>query len=713
MSPDKLPDQTGCDREPIHIPGSIQPHGMLLIAEISTGQIVGGAGYLEPHFGDNWHAQHIDALLQIGALSIAKRATRADEIILGKCFIGDKSFDLLGHMLNQYLLIEIEPALQSNLTPEQSLSGLEAIAYAFENASDSQALFQKAAAVFRELTGFDRVMIYQFLDDASGVVVAEDRNDVYSPFLNHHFPASDIPKQARALYLRNRVRVIPDASYQPQPLRWYGAALDNLDMSDVALRSVSPVHLQYLRNMGVAASASVSIIKDGMLWGLIACHNAEPLAMPFATRAAARALAASFARQMKAKDEAENARERLRLRSHEDRLVEELLINSSLEERFAASADNLRRMMIADGFAVVANGKLETSSGASPELADLLAIIELTQSKLKDGLFYSHEFGRRKDTPQHIMPLASGVAVLKLYLDDDVYLIWSRAEKVQIVEWAGNPHKDISSSPSVPLTPRASFAAWTEKVRGRSRPWNFNKIDAMHRVGRVIQEAYQRRRIDRLNSDLHRTVEQKDKLLEQKDFLMKEINHRVQNSLQLVSTFLGMQMREISDPNIIQYLTDARSRIAAVALVHRRLYADNYVGSVDLARYLEELSNELFQSMGQEWKSQHTSRLSHVLINADRAINIGLVYCELVTNANKYAYDGVPGPTEVILDEHFNQARLIVADNGGGKTRSRIGFGSRMLNAIVVGLGGELEEMNNNPGLKVVVTIPIEIERAS
>jgi len=709
MSPDNLPDQTGCDREPIHIPGSIQPHGMLLIAEISTGLIVGGAGQLETYFGDRWHGQHIDTLLQLDALSIARNAPRADEIILGKRIVGEKSFDLLGHILDQYLLIEIEPALEANITPEQSLSGLEAIAYAFENAPDTQALFGKAVAVFRTLTGFDRVMIYQFLDDASGVVVAEDRNDVYPSFLNHHFPASDIPRQARALYLRNRVRVIPNSSYEPQPLKWYGASVEHLDLSDVALRSVSPIHLQYLRNMGVGASASVSIIKDGVLWGLIACHNATPMVMPFAIRAVARALAASLARQMKAKDEAENARERLRLRSHEDRLVEALLINSSLEERFSASADNLRKMMIADGFAVVANGRLDAQSGTSPDIADLNTIIQLTENKLKDGLFYSYEFGRNKSLPSHIVPLASGIAVLKLYLDDDVFLIWSRAEKVQIVEWAGNPHKDAESSSAQPLTPRASFEAWTEEVRGRSRYWNFNKIDAMHRVGRVISEAYQRRRIDRLNRELQRTVEQKDKLLEQKDFLMKEINHRVQNSLQLVSTFLGMQMREITDPTVIQYLTDARSRIAAVALVHRRLYSDNYVGSVDLARYLEELSNELFQSMGEEWRSRHTSKLSHVLINADRAINIGLVYSELVTNANKYAYDGAPGPTEVILDQHLNQARLIVADNGGGKTRDRSGFGSKMLNAIVIGLGGELEELNNNPGLKVVVTVPIEL----
>jgi len=710
MSPDSPLDQTACDREPIHIPGSIQPHGMLLIAELQSGLIVGGAGQLEAYFGEVWHGQNLDDLLQFDALALAAEAPRADEIILGKLIIGEETFDLLGHILNEYLLVEIEPALHSFVTPEQSLSGLEAVAYQFEAAPDIRTLFQKAVLAFRKLTGFDRVMIYQFLEDASGVVVAEDGNDNYPSFLNHHFPASDIPKQARSLYLRNRVRVIPDSSYVPAPLRWYGEEPQQpLDLSDVALRSVSPIHLQYLQNMGVGASASVSIIKDGVLWGLIACHNVAPHAMPFATRASARALAASLARQMKSKDEAENARERLRLRSHEDRLVEALLINAPLEERLAETADNLRQMMLADGFAVVSNGKLAARSGASPDISDLRIILDLVHNGFKDGLFHSHEMGRHKDLPQHIIPIASGIAVLKLHLDEDVFLIWSRAEKVQIVEWAGNPHKDTSGSASTPLTPRASFEAWSEEVHGRSRYWNFNKIDAMHRISRVIHEAYQRRRIDKLNRELQRTLEQQDKLLEQKDFLMKEINHRVQNSLQLVSTFLGMQMRETDDPLITQYLTDARSRIAAVALVHRRLYSDSYVGSVDLARYLDELSNELFQSMGEEWRSRHTSRLSHVLINADRAINIGLVYSELVTNANKYAYDGAPGPTWVTLDQHFNQARLIVADNGTGKTRSRVGFGSKMLNAIVLGLGGEMEELNNDPGLKVVVTVPIEL----
>ena len=701
-------DQTACDREPIHSPGSIQPHGLLFVVERATGRVIGGAGAIEVHFGGNWLGRPIDDLLTFDVIASIEKAPRTNEIIVGKHEVDGEVHDVLGHIVGDIILIELEPAQSSQLTPEQSLSNLDAIAKRFETSPDTSALFEIAATAFRELTGFDRTMIYQFTEDASGVVIAEDRNEVFPPFLNHHFPASDIPRQARALYLRNRVRAIPDATYLPAPLRWSRGEDQTVDLSDVALRSVSPVHLQYLRNMGVRASASVSIIKDGVLWGLIACHNATPLRMPFAVRAAAMALASSLARQIKAKDEAENARERLTLRAHEDRLIETLQLSAPVRELLIQAAPNLREMMASDGFAALSGEVLVARSGMVPELDELRTIIKISEPRLGDGMFHCHAFGRLSDLPAHLVAVASGLAMLKLPLQENLFLIWLRAEKAQVVEWAGNPHKELTGSTAASLSPRASFAAWSEEVRGCSNIWNNNHIDAIHRVGRVISESFQRERIARLNQELQKTLEQKDELLKQKDFLMREINHRVQNSLQLVSTFLKMQARESDDMSVVEQLTDARSRISAVALVHRRLYSDNYVGAVDLARYLSDLSKELFLSMGEEWRSCHSSSFSPVLMDADRAINVGLIFAELITNANKYAYGGGPGPTSAVLDHHLNDIRLTIADRGTGKTRLTTGFGSKMLDAIVVGLGGELQETSNNPGLKTIVTIPVQ-----
>jgi light-regulated signal transduction histidine kinase (bacteriophytochrome) len=194
------------------------------------------------------------------------------------------------------------------------LAGLDAAGSSFERAVDLRELCDRAAAAFRELTGFDRVMIYRFLDDDSGVVLAEARSAELGSFLNHHFPASDIPAQARSLYVRSRVRVIPDVGYEPAPLRPPGAACSRLDLGDIALRSVSPVHIQYLKNMGVAASASISIVKDGVLWGLIACHHHAPRQISYETRMTCRTLAGGLARQIRAKEEAGTYRKRSRSR---------------------------------------------------------------------------------------------------------------------------------------------------------------------------------------------------------------------------------------------------------------------------------------------------------------------------------------------------------------------------------------------------------------
>ena len=154
-------------------------------------------------------------------------------------------------------------------------------------ADDVQAACQAAARAVREISGYDRVMAYRFQPDWSGLVIAEARNDIYPTLLNHRFPESDIPNQARALYARNPIRVIPDASYEPAALR--PAAAEPLDMSACVLRSVSPVHLQYLRNMGVGASMSVSIMIDGVLWASLAAHSRTARHLSFEGREAVHA----------------------------------------------------------------------------------------------------------------------------------------------------------------------------------------------------------------------------------------------------------------------------------------------------------------------------------------------------------------------------------------------------------------------------------------
>lgn len=216
-------------------------------------------------------------------------------------------------------------------------------------------------------------------------------------------------------------------------------------------------------------------------------------------------------------------------------------------------------------------------------------------------------------------------------------------------------------------------------------------------------------RIRELNVELNATIKENENLLHQKDFLLKEVNHRVQNSLQLVAAFLRLQARSSKDETVRLQLEEADKRLNAVALVHRRLYRDDSMEVVDLSRYLNDLVGEMQTTMDPEWSRQFDLDLAPILITTDRAINLGLVLTELVINVQKYAYGGNAGPLSVRLEQHRNMLGLIVADRGGGKTTSSgSGFGARMLAALVARLGGHLDEEDNMPGLRTIVTTPIE-----
>jgi light-regulated signal transduction histidine kinase (bacteriophytochrome) len=706
-------DLTVCDREPIHIPGSIQPHGILLVADPETLTVTHAAGEPETLLGRaDWLGQTLAALLG------ARAAEEAERVVAQKTrgFLGylappfaARSFDAALHLASGRLVVELEPtfgdALSAALLPQ-----IEAAAAAFEKAPHLVALCQMAADEYRRLTGYGRVMIYRFLDDDAGVVVAESLADGEHSFLNHHFPASDIPKQARALYVRNLVRVIPNVNYVPAPIR-PDLPAHEFDMSDCILRSVSPVHLQYMKNMQVGASASISIVKDGVLWGLIACHNATPLAINAEVRAACRALAGGLSRQIKAREETDAYRERVRLRSLEDDIVALLSREGALDDALSNHLGELMRALGADGV-VVLRGEDFVSGGRCPEEKDARKLAAWALERSSDAVFATDRLIDHYELPQEARPLAAGLLAITLSASEPWIVLWFRAEVVETVNWAGNPHKNMTAGPGGTLNPRASFDAWSETVRGRARRWTLPEIEAAGRLRVAVTGVWQNRRLRDLNRRLMDTLDEKDLLLQQKEFLIGEVNHRVQNSLQLVSSFLALQARASDDPKLNAALDEARRRLSAVSIVHRRLYRTDQLDAVDAGRYAEELLTDLVSSMGVEWKPHIVRDLQPVMLPTDRAVGLGLVLTELVINANKYAYGGGPGPLRITLAEDRSTFRLIVEDRGVGRSGNRRGFGTRMIEALVNQLAGTLEYEDNNPGTLAVLIAPIELPRA-
>jgi chemotaxis family two-component system sensor kinase Cph1 len=699
---------TSCDREPIHIPGSIQPYGILLVTRRDDLLVRHVAGDVETRLGViDW----VDApLARLIGDDLASRLQAEQEHrggYLGRLTTASgEVLDASSYVSGPDLLIELEPTASIDASVPLVLGRLESIALAFERTTTLQRLCDRAALAFRELTSFDRVMIYQFLDDGAGRVLAEARRPDLHAFLHHHFPASDIPRQARALYLRNLTRVIPNATYQPAPLRPEWPALQPLDMSDSSLRSVSPIHLEYLRNMGVAASASISIVRDGALWGLVACHNETPRLMPYDVRVACRVLAGTLSRQIKGKEEAEGYRQRIRLRSFEDDIIELLSREGTLDDALSNHLDDVRRMLDSDGVAVLRGQEL-IMGGIHPEPGALRAMAQWALAEIEETVYATDRLEEAYAPAAKLHATASGVLALTLSADEPWIVLWLRVEQIEIVNWAGNPHKEANTGPDGQLTPRGSFEAWQETVRGRSRRWTLPELEAAGRLRRALLDVQQNRRLRDLNRQLTDILRDKDQLLEQKGFLIGEVNHRVQNSLQLVSSFLALQGRVTESEELRASLGEARRRISAVALVHRRLYRGDQLQVIDAARYIEELCSDTIISMGEEWAQHLSLNVAPVMIPTDRAVTVGLVLTELLININKYAYAGKPGPIEIHLTEERANLQLIVADRGGGKVSPRKGFGSRMMEGLVSQLGGALSYADNNPGLRAALVAPI------
>jgi two-component system, chemotaxis family, sensor kinase Cph1 len=704
-------DLTLCDREPIHIPGAIQPHGLMLVVDPATLTATHAAGDPGTRLGRAvWQGAPLRDLLGETAAAAARSVIETGEpAVLDRMAppFASEMFDARIHLAGRRLIVELEAAPPP--TP-WLLPQLEVAAAAFERTATLQQLFDRAAVEFRRFSGFDRVMIYRFLDDDAGVVVGEDLAPGQRPFLNHHFPASDIPKQARALYVRNLVRVIPDVSYMPAPVVPAWTEAEPLDMSDAFLRSVSPVHLQYLKNMGVAASASFSIVKDGVLWGLVACHHDTPRNIPGNLRIACRALAGGLARQIKAREETDAYRERVRLRSFEDDIVALLSREGSLDTAISNHLGEFMRMLDADGVAVLRGAELVMGGRCLPAAA-VRKLALWAVDKASAAVFSTERLGEAYQSAEALQPVAAGLLAMTLAPSEPWVILWLRAERVEVVNWAGNPHKNVEAGPAGMLNPRASFEAWSETVRGRSRRWTIPQVEAAERLRTAVISVWQNRRIRDLNRQLLKTLDEKELLIKQKEFLMGEVNHRVQNSLQLVSSFLALQARSSDDPALRTAIDEARRRLSAVSLVHRRLYRSDQLEVIDAARYIDELLADLILSIGEEWRPLIALDLHPVMVPTDRAVSIGLVLTELVINANKYAYGGGAGPLWITLSEDRDRFRLVVADEGIGRATGRKGFGSRMMDALVGQLSGAITFEDAKPGTRAILSAPIEDPR--
>lgn len=479
-----------CASEPIHIPGTIQPHGYLLILsqdlrilkisanlpaliEQSDSEIIGW------HLGELISEEEAARLADLptnGSLSPSRYACvslkRSDNLPV---------FDAVMHRSGEHFVLELEPRDDAGSKADDADYNQQMIQFsmALQRIQNLDLLYQYIVDEIQKLTGFARVKLYKFDESWNGSVVAEQKHAHMASYLGLSFPASDIPKQARLLYTKSYLRIIPNAAFSPVKITPDDLGEDGkpIDLSLSLLRSVSPVHLQYLQNMGVGASMSISVMQDGQLWGLIACHHDTPRRLNYPLRMTAELMTHTFSAMLASIQQANLKAERQTKQSYLEELQTALAPNASLfqtiENRYALALKAIN----ADG-ALISIGDKKITFGRVPDDAFSQQLVAWLEGNHKAPLFNSQALNDDTDGALTANPLASGVVAYPVSAKMTDYVLWFRREQAAEVRWAGRPEKNVSPQETgFRLTPRGSFDQWKETVYRRAKPWSEQDIE--------------------------------------------------------------------------------------------------------------------------------------------------------------------------------------------------------------------------------------------
>jgi light-regulated signal transduction histidine kinase (bacteriophytochrome) len=503
-------DLTNCERELIHLAGSVQPHGFLLVLREPELRIVQASANVEQHLGLAAAALLGRPPSELGGdFDVVLRAlagTALDEPVPRNCRLApgghERRFEVAVHRVadacGSVLVAEFEPtdANAADVVDVPAPQIVEHLTRAVQRFGATTTIGTLADAVVRSvraLTGYDRVMVYKFDPDGHGQVIAEARDARLEPLLGHHYPATDIPQRARELYLRNRLRVLVDVHYTASPLvpaRDPDTGAD-LDMSMCQLRSMSPLHLQYLKNMGVTATLVASLVREGALWGLIACHHYRPRNLRLPVRAACDLIAEVASTRIAAIEHYAHAQVAIQVRRLEQRLVEATSTEGDWRLALFRTPQALLQPLDATGAVLCYEGELLTA-GESPSTPELRALLQWIDGQVgaqsPAAPFACSSVARAQPALESLTPTASGVLAVKLSTTRPDYLLWLRKEQLHNVTWAGDPSKPMLANDPLQLSPRRSFAAWSEIVRGTAQPWTRSEVAMARAFGAALAD---------------------------------------------------------------------------------------------------------------------------------------------------------------------------------------------------------------------------------
>ncbi len=670
------PDLSACDREPIHIPGAIQPYGAMLVLDPAARTVVQVSANVAEMLG-----QGPDALL---GRPLAESLPQLDPVLAGLVVEPGRHAvltvspkvtglpvhtHLVLHASDGQLVLELEAASERGPATEQPYLLVRDFIEGLHRTASVEGLCALAAREVRRLTGFDRALVYRFDADFHGTVVAEDGNGTLPSYLGLRFPASDIPAQARELYRRNRSRLIADADYVPVPVLPAANPVTGkpVDLSLSVLRAVSPVHLEYMRNMGTWASMSYSIVQDGKLWGLISCHNAAPSRAPFHVRRACEFLATVLALQLSATERAADMEHGMRLRT----IGAALLGRMASEERYVdglLKAPDLLLGMTDSGGAAIISGERVWLVGATPGEEQVRALVEWLPRHPADEAFVTDRLPQVYPPSEAYKDVASGLLAIAVSQIHQDYVLWFRPEVVRTVDWGGDPRKPAGAPKAGRIHPRKSFDVWKETVRLRSLPWRGEEVAGAKALRTAVVDVVLRKA-----EELAALAEELQRSNKELEAFSYSVSHDLRAPFRHIVGFAELlkdkEGTALSDRGRRYIETIIESAKGAGTLVDN-LLSFSQLGRASL-RPIPTAMNQLVAEVRRRLEPDLAGRDirwevgSLGLVDADPAM-LRLALENLLSNAAKYSRGRAPATIAITREDREGEAVFAVRDNGVG-----------------------------------------------
>jgi two-component system, chemotaxis family, sensor kinase Cph1 len=702
LVPDHEVTITNCESEPIHIPGSIQPHGFLLAVKIVDYSIAFASKNCEIYFQlplNEIIGKSLNLFFDAAEINAFTAQYQFDGREMERPFVFSlqgKLYSTSAHNSGDTFILEMEPfAEEHNYLPELYIQ-TKRFAYHTERSDNLKNLCQDIANETKMITGYDRVMIYRFDKDYNGEVYAESKEDDLEPFLGLFYPHTDIPVQARDLYLRNHVRMIADVEYEPVPLfalEEESGSATILDLSLSFLRSVSPIHIQYLKNMGVAASFSISLIHNKKLWGLISCHHSSPKYIPYYVRIAAHLQAVFLQSQIDVRqvaDEFELTKEtNKKLQNLSEQFAKEQPVISN-----ESTLQLLQNLLNAGGIAIIHKGNLFTA-GIVPPKEEIQLMTDWILKNIKNEHFSTSRFADDYLPAKAMCNSVAGICYHQLGLLPGNAIFWMRPEIQTTKLWGGDPNKAILLNEQNNLiTPRKSFAAWSESVKCQSTEWLRPELDAAVAISLVIQR--QLHLIDLIEEEVkYRSLN--EKLQKANDELanmnwisthdLKEPLRKIQIYASIVLEKYSDEIPDIVNANIVRMQASAAKMqrlIEALVSYASLMYEEAKFERVDLNSIVKEVVIDLKEDLEENGVTIDISTLPTV-----KGINFQLqqLFVNIISNSIKFANQDVPliikisstkttdNPASTAGEPPKQWFKITFSDNG-------IGFNNKFKNDI-------------------------------